>query len=237
MLTLANGLLREVRIVCDPTKAGVFDELMSQSPQTCSELLLGDLDFTKRACAQADVVRPPWPWNRSILAEIYLCHACSCHETLRIWKRPGRWRTTRRCAPPRCSAACRRQASAPSTWPTPSTRTRRTTSRRCRGCGRSLAPATRRCRRAPARASPLPLPPRPRTRRTTKSRALASAPPRPPTQSQRESPVARKVTAAPRRLVLNGQKRRWAAPPRRAAARTRTWTCSGARGGVRVLIG
>jgi hypothetical protein len=30
-------------------------------------------------------------WSRSILAEIYLCRACSCQEILRIWKRPGRW--------------------------------------------------------------------------------------------------------------------------------------------------
>ena len=28
-------------------------------------------------------------WNRSMLTEIYLCHACSCQEILRT-KRPGR---------------------------------------------------------------------------------------------------------------------------------------------------
>jgi hypothetical protein len=30
------------------------------------------------------VSRPFSSWNRPILAEIYLCHACSCHEILRV---------------------------------------------------------------------------------------------------------------------------------------------------------
>eukprot|EP01047_Picozoa_sp_COSAG01_P010422 COSAG01_NODE_440_length_17033_cov_16.301110_8_plen_256_part_00 len=30
------------------------------------------------------VSRPFSSWNRPILTEIYLCHACSCHETLRV---------------------------------------------------------------------------------------------------------------------------------------------------------
>eukprot|EP01047_Picozoa_sp_COSAG01_P013417 COSAG01_NODE_629_length_14689_cov_298.955517_7_plen_370_part_00 len=36
------------------------------------------------AIAEAEGVSRPFPsWNRSILAEIYLCHACSCQEILR----------------------------------------------------------------------------------------------------------------------------------------------------------
>jgi hypothetical protein len=33
--------------------------------------------------APAPVSRPFPSWNRSILTDIYLCHACSCHEILR----------------------------------------------------------------------------------------------------------------------------------------------------------
>jgi hypothetical protein len=34
---------------------------------------------------KADEVCRAFPsWKRSILAEIYLCHACSCHEILRM---------------------------------------------------------------------------------------------------------------------------------------------------------
>jgi hypothetical protein len=36
-----------------------------------------------RTPAQTSVRRPFPSWNRSILAEIYLCHACSCQE---IWR-------------------------------------------------------------------------------------------------------------------------------------------------------
>jgi hypothetical protein len=33
--------------------------------------------------APASVSRPFPSWNRSILTEVYLCHACSCQEILR----------------------------------------------------------------------------------------------------------------------------------------------------------
>ena len=36
-----------------------------------------------QAVAQAGVSAPFSSWNRSILTEIYLCHACSRHELLR----------------------------------------------------------------------------------------------------------------------------------------------------------
>jgi hypothetical protein len=37
------------------------------------------------ATAPQMAVSAPCPsWNRSILTEIYLCHACSCHEILRM---------------------------------------------------------------------------------------------------------------------------------------------------------
>eukprot|EP01047_Picozoa_sp_COSAG01_P006727 COSAG01_NODE_247_length_20443_cov_52.339543_7_plen_200_part_00 len=39
--------------------------------------------FRMRTPAQTSVSRPFPSWSRSILAEIYLCHACSCQETLR----------------------------------------------------------------------------------------------------------------------------------------------------------
>jgi hypothetical protein len=37
----------------------------------------------RRAEAAAEEASAPFPsWNRSILTEIYLCHACSYHEIL-----------------------------------------------------------------------------------------------------------------------------------------------------------
>jgi hypothetical protein len=52
--------------------------------------------------AQQKVSRPFSSWMRSILAEIYLCHACSAHEILRM-ETPGQGGTT-----PRIDAALAR---------------------------------------------------------------------------------------------------------------------------------
>eukprot|EP01047_Picozoa_sp_COSAG01_P025106 COSAG01_NODE_1573_length_9865_cov_132.568503_5_plen_103_part_00 len=41
------------------------------------------LDGLAAAGLQEAVSRPFPSWNRSILAESHLCHACSCHEILR----------------------------------------------------------------------------------------------------------------------------------------------------------
>ena len=39
--------------------------------------------YDQGAANFSDVSRPFPSWNRSILTEIYLCHACSCQEILR----------------------------------------------------------------------------------------------------------------------------------------------------------
>eukprot|EP01047_Picozoa_sp_COSAG01_P014510 COSAG01_NODE_708_length_14125_cov_3.872745_10_plen_78_part_00 len=52
--------------------------------------------------AQQKVSRPFSSWMRSILAEIYLCHACSAHEIVRV-ETAGQGRTT-----PRIDAALAR---------------------------------------------------------------------------------------------------------------------------------
>jgi hypothetical protein len=67
-------------------------------------------------------------WKRStILAEIYLCHACSCHEILRRGgnKRRGRCATTaRRRRRPRRSRCAAAATTAPKRAPPPSWRGR-----------------------------------------------------------------------------------------------------------------
>jgi hypothetical protein len=50
----------------------------------------------RRRRDHAMVSRPFPSWNRSILTEIYLCHACSCHEIEDGNGRAGLWSSRRR---------------------------------------------------------------------------------------------------------------------------------------------
>jgi hypothetical protein len=76
--------------VMDDDSTGASDMTFKQQSET-SLTRVQILDFSTQSHINfeaeihypEDVSRPFPSWNRSILTEIYRCHACSCHEILR----------------------------------------------------------------------------------------------------------------------------------------------------------
>ena len=61
--------------------APAFPPAAAAEPPSPPTTLLHNLGIMREAASRAEVSRPNPPWTtRSMLTEIYLCRACSCHE-------------------------------------------------------------------------------------------------------------------------------------------------------------